>query len=1085
PDSLDPSKDNYKDYDRDFLQNYRYACRTQGDNHLTGEDINYDGVVQTKITERYFQYEIDLADAELHKAIQDTSARLVPGSGWKKFRIPLKDSIPGFGNIYSEKNNPSWTRITMVRIIWTGFDNSNLDKEHQLAFAEMQFVGNLWSAQDSVVKKIEATSINNDEDAYYRSQLDKNLIRLEKDAIGNYERESALRLNFTDIKAGDTALVSRPFYQQFNFTPYSELELLLFGRDEYASKGSVLYSGDVDFVFRFGSNDSIYYEYRQPISAGWQEIKLDLRKIARFKDDWMVRHPDSAIMTDVDPSGAGEIRVRAPKGMQPDLSKITWAALGVIRKNSFSPPTITGEIWVNEMKLVGIGKMKGVAARADFKAGFADLMSVSAGMSYEDGDFMRMTENNINSEASRLSGQLGANLSLGKLLPENWNVSLPVGASVSGALTRPQLKNGDVLLHDNGRPDGFTDMFSDAAKMITGSKNDKDKTSAEHYETQNVTTTAYANFERTDMSKNPLLNLTLDRISTGVNYSSTVNMEARGPAPSGDSDYVVIDTVQTYSGNIKYNLNPNEPPEWTKWKPFGKIESEWFPEKLKEYEFSLLPKKLEFDLANANFRRSAHYENERNIKDVTKGFDMSHGMRFEYTPISPLLSFDYSLKMNRDLKDIASGSLKEKADHVFKLHDQSKWSEYGILWGEKQRSQQASATFDPQLFSWLNTSLKYSANYDESMVNWSKDTVEYLSAGILTSLSLAASVEFNQLFQKITALFGDSSIGANIGRKFDIVGFRNVNFNYNVTSDLKNNYLGEQFMTDRGIGRKGMFAYQLGFKGKRGVGIRDLFTGEMDEYQLGGMRYRLTSDRYDFFKDDRRTVNRNWDISTSLNFTKPFSLTISNISLGWDNSYELKPDTTFYDTLTVFPELSLGLSTPVLGSIQLFKDILSNLTTKSSFTLRIQEGNSSSYQRSKGTRFDWAPLIGFDGTLKKWPINFDLSHGQSKEVNSAFNNDGTVSSKTTYSSHVEEINFSYSLESNSKLAEIRLFSWVIPVRGRTTIGGSFTNQSSRETVARRGENGDMVEEDPVTESTIHFSPHVEYVFTDNINGRAE
>jgi len=1085
PDSLDPAKDNYKDYDRDLLQNYRYACRTQGDNRLTGEDINYDGVVQTRIKERYFQYEIDLGDTDLHDAILDKDARLVPGSGWKKFRIPLKEVIPGYEHIRTEKNNPSWTRITMVRIIWTGFDPQNLTREHQLALAEMQFVGNQWSAQDSVVSKIEATSINNDEDAYYRSQLDRNLIRIKKDAIGNYERESALRLNFNDIKAGDTALVSRPFYQQFNFTPYKELSLLLFG-NENVSRGSILYDGDVDFVFRFGSNDSIYYEYRQQIHAGWQQIRLDLRKIARFKDDWMIQHPDSAIITDVDSSGNGVVKVRAPRGMQPDLSKVTWAALGVIRKgDSFTPNLVSGEIWVNEMKLAGIGKMKGVATRVDLKTGFSDLLNMSAGVNYEDGDFMRMTENDIRAEESRLSGQLSANLALNKFLPDDWNVSLPVGASVNSSLTRPQLKNGDVLLHENGHPDGFFDMISDAAKMVTGSESNKDKTSAEHYETQNVTTTAYANFKKGGYSKNPLVNLTADRISTGINYSSSVNKQAKGPAPDSDSDFVIIDTVDTYKGELKYNLNPVNPPEWTKWRPFGNVESEWFPADLKSYEFSLLPTVMEFDLADANFRRHAHYENERNIADVTKGFDMSHGMRFNYSPISPLISFEYSLRVNRDLKDIASGNFKEKADHVFSFHDQSKWKEYGILWGEKGRTQQTSVNFSPQLFGWLSTTANYSSNYQEDMVTWSKDTVEYLSAGVMTTLSLNSTLDFNQLFQGMSSLFGDSSFAAGIGKGFNNIGLRSINFSYSVSSDLKNNYLSEQFLGEKNINRREILTYQLGLKGKRGTGIWDLITGDMDEYQLGGMKYRLGDDKYDFYKDDKRIVDRRWSVSTGLNLSKPFPLTFNTISLGWDKRHELQPDTLFYDTLTVFPELSLGASTSAFANLTGIKELVRNLNVNSNFTLRFQEGNSSSYNVTKGSRIDWAPMIGLDGTLRKWPVNFDARHGQSKEVNGSYDKNGSLISQTIIKRHGQDINFSYSLESNSRLAEIRLFSWVIPVRGRTTIGARFTNEVREETVEKKDQQGEMKEDDPLTEWTIHFSPHIEYVFTDNVKGRAE
>src|SRR5690554_4375811 len=153
----------------------------------------------------------------------------------------------------------------------------------------------------------------------------------------------------------------------------------------------------------------------------------------------------------------------------------------------------------------------------------------------------------------------------------------------------------------------------------------------------------------------------------------------------------------------------------------------------------------------------------------------------------------------------------------------------------------------------------------------------------------------------MSSLFGDSSFAAGIGKRFNNIGLRSINFSYSVTSDLKNNYLSELFLGEKNINKKEIFTYQLGLKGKRGTGIWDLITGDMDEYQLGGMKYRLGNDRYDFYKDDKRIVNRRWSVSTGLNLSEPFPLTINTISLGWDNSYELQPDTLFYDTLTVFP----------------------------------------------------------------------------------------------------------------------------------------------------------------------------------------
>jgi hypothetical protein len=47
--------------------------------------------------------------------------------------------------------------------------------------------------------------------------------------------------------------------------------------------------------------------------------------------------------------------VHAPKGRLPDFSTIKWMAVGVVRAgNASGTDSLSGEIWVNEMKRIGI-----------------------------------------------------------------------------------------------------------------------------------------------------------------------------------------------------------------------------------------------------------------------------------------------------------------------------------------------------------------------------------------------------------------------------------------------------------------------------------------------------------------------------------------------------------------------------------------------------------------------------------------------------------------------------------------------------------------------------------------------------------
>src|SRR5690606_35785418 len=144
--------------------------------------------------ERYFEFTIDLSDADA--PYYDKTAKLNPAGGWRKVRIPLKEVLAGYEHMRDSVNSPRWSEIKMVRFIWTDFDTTALNKEQQLIFYDMQFVGNQWQPlYDSIGTKIEAVSINNHEDSEYRSSTRGDIFHWKRDEqTGDYERESALKL---------------------------------------------------------------------------------------------------------------------------------------------------------------------------------------------------------------------------------------------------------------------------------------------------------------------------------------------------------------------------------------------------------------------------------------------------------------------------------------------------------------------------------------------------------------------------------------------------------------------------------------------------------------------------------------------------------------------------------------------------------------------------------------------------------------------------------------------------------------------------------------------------------------------------
>lgn len=1061
----DPGRDNFKKYEgKDGnVENRRYANRKQGDQKLTSEDINNDGMVYTHKNENYFQFTIDLAEA--NSPLIDVNANVRYDKGWRKYRIPLKEIIKDLESIRDTVGNPDWKNIEMVRLIWTGFEKSNLNREHQLVLADMQFVGSQWlPVYDSVGTKIEASSINNKDDNFYRSQVrNEPLVLVSKDNNGDEELESSLRLNFKNLKSGETNLVTRNYNYRdgINISAYNTLSMAVYGRnpDNSTLRNLELYEGKVDFVFRFGADDSTYYEYRSKIYSGWQEVKIDLREITGLKDKFLIANSDTVPIEITTSTGKAKLRVVSKAaGRQPNISKIQWVGIGVARgKGDNGSSTYSGEIWVNEMKVSGINDLSGRAIRANISTQWADFLSVSGSLIFTDGDFRRMTEREIQRKNSALSTSFGSSMNLNKFLPKDWGLTLPIGMNYNSSVTRPQMKsNSDILLTDkDGKSDNLIDLLTDK------------ETPSRHYQQKNSTFSTYINFDKVENSDNPLVNMTVDRISGDFKFNKSNSQNNLGPSSVKRIDYQNTVESERYSGNLKYDLTPISPPEWTRWRPFKSLKGS----SLNEYEISLLPESFTFNLIDVTQGTQRTSDTKRRIFDTTYTFDVRHGVDFRYTPIAPLLEMNYSLDITRDLQQYADGNTVDMAKNVLSLYKGNSMfaHQYLILEGEKNRNQNASISVDPKIFDWLSTTADYSTDYDGAVVRYRNDSTDFISAKVNNTFSFDAVFRFDQALQNLVdAAVKSKALGffAYIDTFFNNVKLNSVSFNYTATQGLVNNYLSKDII---GSGFE-LLKYQLGLKGKD---LESFFKADMDDDFLGGMRYRsIKNDIYDYYREDRRTAEQKYTISSSMSLTAPFQLSISPISLSWSKRYEVRPDTTFFDTTTTFPDFSIGLRSSALMKIEFIKNLMQNLEVNSNLNYRKTFRHNNSVDSDTTKEFSMSPLIRFQGTIKKWPIN--VSYGCKIAHSRTYDHESEAMKRRTGG---HELDISYRIERNSRLSEINLLRWKIPVRGKTTMGLT----GSRDVLEELKENKSVKR----NEISYSIKPYLSYIFTDNITGSFE
>ncbi|MCX7725516.1 MAG: cell surface protein SprA [Chitinispirillaceae bacterium] len=1084
PDSLDPSKDNYRQYyyDKGDIQNYRYTSRLQNNGELESEDIDYDGVAKISMDERYFQFTVDLEDST--SPFIDRSVNHGDPASWRKYRIPLKEKIPAFEQLWDTINRPSWTNIRMVRVIWTDFDSTQLSKEQKLVFYNFEFVGNQWiSIIDSTGKaKIRSSVINTKEDKNYETywQKYKNVITREKDVYG-YEIEQSLRLNFENLRPGDTALVKKSLiYQTLNLSAYKKLSLAVFGvvpDGVPLNLREPLYDGDIYFVFRFGSDDSTYYEYSQPIYPEWNNvISIDLRELSDLKDSFLVAHRDSAINV-----SNGTLRIKAPIGRQPLFSKIRWMAVGVFyKKDGRNREPLNGEIWVNEMKLTNIRNLNGIASRFNLSTNLADLLSFQSGMEYENGNFRRMTETQNLPDNSQLSASSGITFNLNKFLPEELGISIPSGINYSINMLRPQLKNeSDVyLLNKNGEPDGFFDIVNDAFQYMTGIKTEnKNITRAELYQTSSVSRTYYTNYKKNKHDNNPIISLLTDRWEASVRYTRNLSEVLYGLNSTGDTLFSKRDTADIYGGRISYDLTPNNPPEWMSIRPFKDIKSERFPSQVKEYELTFLPKNFKIDAADLSLTKNRSFDTWRKLNSFQNSFTSRHNMMLDYSPIDPLIDMNFRIDVSRDLVDAVNDDNIEKGRKIFKRNYE--WRDYWLLWGEKNRAQNFGLSFNPNIINWLEISSDYKSDYNASTVKWLNEPQLYLSTNVKNNFSLQTTLRIDDFLEEFISsdtsknevFFGFFKL---LKQSFNEIGLGSVNFNYNSACGLRNEYISTSLLKKEGIyGIKDFTLFQLGVKGRSLV---DIIKGEMDDSEFLGMRSRYNFDRREFYKNDSRRTDRNFQLSTSLNI-KSIDITVNNISLSYGVSFNIFPDSLRNDTTITFPEISLGVSSEILNRIEIIKNNIDGLSLSSNFQLRQSDRFTSTSVggSNRSVKIDFTPLLSLSGKIKKWPIRFNYRHNFSKEYAAVLREDKKPSKEPNKNATLnsDELTLDYDFENNSKLSEIKLLTWVIPIKGKTSVGLSVNYTNEKETVAGKDDKN------------FSLIPKLSYIFTDNVTGRAE
>ncbi len=662
--------------------------RYPDDEDITGEGwLDYDN--------DYYTASFELSDASDDWDIYQGGET---STGWRLYRIPLSEfkKIKPSGNV-------TWDTIQFMRLTVSG-----VHSEAQIQIAKVELVGNEWqelgvrapgedeyTANDSVFA---VTVVNNEDNDDYeppkgvQGEFDQiNQIRLKEQSLVlqfndlGPQEEGAAKKNLTKL-AGDRAQ---------SYMAYKTMKLYTYG------KGSAIWSdtSDVEFFIRFGHFDGleeVFYEVRQPVYKEWDEdegrnalaIDLDFLSNLKLQDSTnveLLNEHDHFIVTDstrrytsLSQDGTDTLRTYYIQG-NPALNRLEYFIMGVFNRNRSQP--VTGEVFVDELRLSNVRKDRGTAMRLQSSLTLADLGSATLTYSREGADFHTLQEQFGSGRLStRETFRFDSRINLNKLLPQAWGLSIPLNVGYSENVTTPKYSPGtDVLLDHDKAPDSLLTMSRQMSLSTSFSKSTK--------------------------SDNFFSKYTIDRLKGSFSGSHGWN----------SSNETVV-TNRNYNGNVSYNLSFGRDNYWT---PLKFLEGvPWLGPKIGDTHLYYTPTSLDLSMgASETFSET--------IKRVG-----------ESPPINPNLglnrSFKAGYKILENLNTNYSKTIKSDMDQYLGRHlDAIREMKSGIV---TDVTESFTTNFTPGIFSWLKPSLNYSSSY-----RWS-DAINSTQEGAnITSQARASS----------------------------------------------------------------------------------------------------------------------------------------------------------------------------------------------------------------------------------------------------------------------------------------------------------------------------------------------------------
>jgi cell surface protein SprA len=480
----DPSNDNYLWYRDDvygktvgILGRYKYFNNPQGNSPVASnssefsaaatmypdnEDLNRDNTLNEN--EEYYEYEIDLSQNMVisdyivdKRSVDVRYANSTTGKEtWYQFRVPVKGYTNKVGNI------PDFKSIRFIRMYLTDFQDSAV-----LRFAKLDLVRNQWRTftfkMDTTGAYLPATNtpllvsaVNIEENSskqpvnYVIPCGIERVSYLSNNNVNLLQNEQAMSMQVRNLGPGDGKAV----FKTMNLDLRQYGQLSMFMHAESIKSFPVLADGQLYAVIRIGQDFlSNYYEIRFPLKVTppglYSPNKCDTVWPSANTLDFSIQDL-IALKTrrngTLVPSNKRYSEVINGKTFSvfgnPNLGEVRGFLIGV--QNTDLDP-VSGEIWVNELRLSKMDEGGGYAALGRVDVQLADLGSITLSANTYTKGFGTI-EQRVNERArdNLFQFDAAATIDAGKLLPKKAGISIPVYASINKTIRTPEYDPYDL-----------------------------------------------------------------------------------------------------------------------------------------------------------------------------------------------------------------------------------------------------------------------------------------------------------------------------------------------------------------------------------------------------------------------------------------------------------------------------------------------------------------------------------------------------------------------------------------------------------------------------------------------------------------